>query len=49
MMIGDDWIAEVEGGKACGVEVVFHEVLKDNFEADGVKTIKKQKELETLL
>ncbi len=49
MMIGDDWIADVEGGKACGLEVVFLDVFNDNFEADGVKTIKKLKELETLL
>ena len=49
MMIGDDWIADVEGGKACGLDVVFLDVFNDNFEADGVKTIKKLKELETLL
>lgn len=49
MMIGDDWIADVEGGKAFGLEVVFLDVFNDNFEAEGVHVIKKLKELETLL
>ncbi len=49
MMIGDDWIADVEGGKSFGLEVVFFDVFNDNFEADGVKSIKMLKELEEIL
>ena len=49
MMIGDDWIADVEGGKAFGLEVVFLDVFNDNYEAENVKVIKKLKELETIL
>ena len=49
MMIGDDWIADVEGGKSFGLEVVFFDVFNDNFEAEGVKVIKKLDELKTFL
>ena len=49
IMIGDDWIADVEGGKAFGLEVVFLDVFNDNYEAENVKVIKKLKELETIL
>ena len=49
MMIGDDWIADVEGGKSFGLEVVFFDVFNDNFEAEGVKVIKKLVELKDYL
>jgi putative hydrolase of the HAD superfamily len=49
MMIGDDWIADVEGGKAFGLEVVFFDVFNDDFEAEGVKVIKKLEELRLIL
>ena len=49
MMIGDDWIADVEGGRAFGLEVVFFDVFNDNFEAEGVKVIKKLDEIKNLL
>ena len=49
MMIGDDWIADVEGGKAFGLEVVFLDVFNDNYEAENVKVIKKLEELKEIL
>ena len=49
MMIGDDWIADVEGGKSFGLEVVFLDVFNDNYEAEGVKVIKKLIELKDFL
>ena len=49
MMIGDDWIADVEGGKAFGLEVVFLDVFNDNYEAENVKVIKKLEELKQIL
>ncbi|KIA89388.1 YjjG family noncanonical pyrimidine nucleotidase [Kaistella jeonii] len=49
MMIGDDWIADVEGGKSFGLKVVFFDVFNDNFEAEDVKVIKKLKELKDFL
>lgn len=48
-MIGDDWIADVEGGKAFGLEVVFLDVFNDNFEAENVKVIKKLEEIKMFL
>ncbi|WP_285269794.1 YjjG family noncanonical pyrimidine nucleotidase [Kaistella rhinocerotis] len=47
-MIGDDWIADVEGGKAFGLKVVFFDVFNDNYEAEGVTVIKKLAELKDI-
>lgn len=49
MMIGDDWIADVEGAKSFGLEVVYFDVFDDKFEADDVKVIKKLLELKDIL
>ena len=49
MMIGDDWIADVEGGKYFGLKVVFFDVFNDNYQAEGVEVIKKLAELKNLL
>ena len=49
MMIGDDGIADVEGGKSFGLQVVFFDVFNDNFQAEGVEVIKKLAELKNLL
>lgn len=49
MMIGDDWIADVEGGKSFGLKVIFFDVFNDNFEADEVTVIKKLIELKDIL
>jgi len=49
MMIGDDWIADVEGGKSFGLKVVFFDVFNDNYQAEGVEVIKKLAELKNLL
>ena len=44
-MIGDDWIADVEGAKSFGLKVVFFDVFNDNFSAENVTVIKKLAEL----
>lgn len=49
IMIGDDWIADVEGGKSFGLNVVFFDVFNDNFEAEDVIVIKKLLELKNIL
>lgn len=49
MMIGDDWIADVEGAKSFGLQVIFFDVFNDNFEAKDVKVIKKLIELKEIL
>ena len=49
VMIGDDWIADVEGGKSYGLKVIFFDVFNDNFEAEDVLVIKKLAELKNIL
>lgn len=49
MMIGDDWIADVEGGKSFGLKVIFFDVFNDNYQAPDVTVIKKLSEIKTLL
>lgn len=49
MMIGDDWIADIEGAKSFGLQVIFFDVFNDNYEADEVAVIKKLAEIKNLL
>lgn len=49
MMIGDDWIADIEGAKSFGLKVIFFDVFNDNYEADEVAVIKKLEEIKNLL
>ena len=49
VMIGDDWIADVEGGKSFGLKVIDFDVFDDKFEAEDVQVIKKLAELKELL
>lgn len=49
IMIGDDWIADVEGALSFGIDAVFFDVFKDNFGNDEVKVIRKLKELQKFL
>ncbi|MGZ5262269.1 MAG: YjjG family noncanonical pyrimidine nucleotidase [Kaistella sp.] len=49
MMIGDDWIADIEGAKSFGLKVIFFDVFNDNYEADEVAVIKKLAEIKNLL
>ena len=49
IMIGDDWIADIEGAKSFGLQVIFFDVFNDNFEADGVKVVKKLEEIKAVL
>ncbi len=48
VMIGDDWIADVEGAKSFGLKVIFFDVFNDNYEAEGVKIIKNLVEIKDL-
>lgn len=45
VMIGDDWIADVEGAKSFGLQVIFFDVFNDNFEVEDVKVVKKLEEV----
>lgn len=49
MMIGDDWIADVEGAKSFGLKVVFFDVFSDNFSGEDILVIKKLEELRQIL
>lgn len=49
IMIGDDWIADVEGALSFGIDAVFFDVFKDNFGNDEVKVIRELKELQKFL
>lgn len=48
VIIGDDWIADVEGGLAFGMDAVFFDRFNDDFDS-SVKTIKKLQELKEFL
>ncbi|OWK74772.1 noncanonical pyrimidine nucleotidase, YjjG family [Flavobacteriaceae bacterium JJC] len=49
VMIGDDWIADVEGGKSFGMKVIFFDVFNDNYEAEDVVVVKKLEEIKNYL
>ena len=49
IMIGDDWIADVEGAKSFGMNVIFFDALKDHFQLPEVKNILSLSELKDLL
>lgn len=45
VMIGDDWIADVEGALAFGLEAVFFDVFLDQIQGENFKTVTKLKEI----
>ncbi|SNV44464.1 Pyrimidine 5'-nucleotidase YjjG [Chryseobacterium taklimakanense] len=49
VIIGDDWIADIEGGLAFGIKAIFFDVFNDNYTAENVKTVKKLSEIHELL
>lgn len=49
IMIGDDWIADIEGGLSFGMEVVFFDVFNDDLYQEKVRTIKKLTYLKEIL
>lgn len=49
VMIGDDWIADVEGAKSFGLKVIYFDVFDDKYEAENVPVIKKLIALKDLL
>lgn len=48
IIIGDDWIADVEGGLAFGMKAIFFDVFDDNYTAENVITVKKLSEIKPL-
>lgn len=49
IMIGDDWIADVEGALSFGTDAIFFDCFDDNFGNGTVKTIKKLEEIKKFL
>lgn len=49
VIIGDDWIADIEGGLAFGMKAIFFDVFNDNYTAEHVKTVKKLSEIHEIL
>lgn len=49
IIIGDDWIADIEGGLSFGLKAIFFDVFNDNYTAKNVKTVKKLLEIHKLL
>lgn len=48
VMIGDDWIADVQGARAFGMDAVFFDVFDDDFRYDGLISVKKLGELKAV-
>ncbi len=48
IIIGDDWIADIEGGLAFGMDAVFFDRFNDDYDAE-VKTVKTLAELKNFL
>ncbi len=48
IMIGDDWIADVEGALAFGMDAIFFDRFDDNFSTE-VKTVKKLEQIKDFL
>ena len=48
IIVGDDWISDVEGGLAFGMDAIFFDRFNDDFETE-VKTVKKLEEVRAFL
>lgn len=49
LFIGDDWVADIEGARAFGMEAIFFDVFKDGYSAPGVKCVEHLDEIHELL
>lgn len=49
IMVGDDWIADAVGASDFGMETIFFDVFNDNYQKEGVITIKHLSELKNIL
>lgn len=49
LMIGDDWIADIEGAKAFGIEAIFFDVFKDGFQKGKAQSVLELSELKEIL
>lgn len=49
IMIGDDWVADVEGALAYGLPAIFLDVFRDGYQAEGVTVIQELREIAELI
>lgn len=49
IMIGDDWIADIEGALAFGLKVIFFDVFKDRYQNNQIQTVEKLIEIKNFL
>ncbi|MEC5394762.1 YjjG family noncanonical pyrimidine nucleotidase [Bergeyella sp. RCAD1439] len=49
LMIGDDWVADVQGSFAFGMKAVFFDVFREGNQAPGVKVVRHLSEIPALL
>lgn len=49
LMIGDDWVADVEGALAYGMPAIFLDVFRDGYQANGVTIIQQLAEISDLI
>ena len=49
LIIGDDWVADVQGALSFGMKAVFFDVFNDNYMAEDVLVVKKLLDLNKIL
>ena len=49
ILIGDDWIADIEGARNFGIEVIFFNALRENKTEEGLIVIQKLDEIKNYL
>lgn len=49
ILIGDDWIADVKGAQAYGLDVIFFDALTENKTEEGLKTVLHLSEIKNYL
>ena len=49
IIIGDDWIADIEGGLSFGMKAIFLDLFNDNYQAKNVTVVKKLSEIHEIL
>ena len=49
ILIGDDWIADVKGSQAFGMDVIFFDALKEDKKEDELKSVKHLSDIKSFL
>ena len=49
ILIGDDWVADAQGAKNFGIEVIFFDALREDRSEEGIAVIQKLQEIQKFL